>query len=289
MKDSKSGAKASLIASMLIFGTIGIFRHYIPCSSGFIAFVRGLVGTATLALVLLIGKRKPDFAGIRKNALKLFFSGAFLGFNWIFLFEAYKYTTVAAATLCYYMAPVLIILLSPVLFKEKLTLRRGLCAAVSTLGMVIISGVFGGGFSGLRGILLALCAACMYAALVLINKKITGLDGLDRTITQLFISAAVLLPYLLLTEKGIPQADGKTVALLLIVGVVHTGLAYALYFGSIARVKVQTAAIFGYVDPAVAILLSALILKEPLTLLTAVGAVLILGSALISELPDKKA
>ncbi len=273
---------------MLIFGTIGLFRRWIDLPSSFVAMARGAIGMAFLLLVLRFRGRRLDRAAIRRNLPLLIPSGAALGINWILLFEAYNYTSVATATLCYYFAPMLIVLASPLVLREKLTARKLGCVFAALIGMVFVSGVLDAGFTGaaeLKGVALGLCAAVFYAVVVLLNKHLGGLDGYDRTILQLGISSVVLLPYVLLTE---PVAQlhyaPASLALLLVVGVVHTGLAYALYFGSLAEVKAQTAAILSYIDPVVAVLLSALLLHERMGFTGAAGAVLVIGAAVFSEL-----
>ena len=224
--------------------------------------------------------------------MMLCLSGAAIGVNWILLFEAYNYTSVATATLCYYRAPMFVILASPLVVGERLTARKLICVLAALLGMVFVSGVLetGGGSSDLKGVLLGLGAAVLYASVVLMNKQLGDVPAYDRsTIVQLGSSAAVLLPYVLLTEDvGALSFTPATLALLMVVGIVHTGMAYALYFGSLMELKAQTAAILSYIDPVVAVLLSALLLKEHMSLLSGLGAVLVLGAAIVSELPAQR-
>ena len=291
-KMSKAKPKFALITSMAIFATIGIFRKYIPLPSSTVAMARAVIGTLFLVAVILLRGKKISFESIKKNALPLCFSGVFLGFNWILLFEAYNYTTVATATLCYYMAPVILILASPLLFKERLTFSKLVCAVVAVGGMTLVSGIFTSGDKGndnIKGVLLGLCAAFLYAAVVTCNKKLKDIEAFDRTTVQLGISAIVLTPYTLLLEDFSQVAlNGFTVIMLVTVGVVHTGIAYALYFGCIDKLKTQTVAIYSYVDPVGAVLLSALFLKEPMGVFEIIGAVLVLGATLASEFVDRK-
>lgn len=280
-------ALAALIAAMSIFGTIGIFRQWIPLPSATVALGRSVIGALFLLVVLFTRRQKPDFSALRRVWLPLLCSGICLGANWVLLFEAYRFTTVATATLCYYMAPMLLVLLSPVLLKERLTLRRVLALALALAGMVPVSGILEGQTAesnNTLGVLIGLGAAVLYATVVLLNKRITALPAVEKTFCQFTVSAAVLLPYMLLTEAPIltpPPASG--ILLLLLVGVVHTGLAYFLYFGAICRLPAQTVAVYSYIDPVLAVLLSGLFVA-PLTLPTVVGAVMILGAALLSEL-----
>ena len=285
-------ARVRMIAAMTIFGTIGLFVRNIPLPSSVIACVRGFVGTAFLVLVMVLQKRKASKEEIRRNLALLVITGAVIGFNWILLFESYRYTTVATATLCYYLAPIFVIIVSPVLLKEKLSVKKVACVVVALLGMVCVSGVIEGGLPAAgeaKGILLGLGAAVLYAFAMLGNRWIQNIDIYTKTAMQLFTAAAVALPYVLLTEdvSSLSLTAGQT-ALLLMLGVVHTGFAYALYFGALGSLPMQTAAILSYIDPVVAILLSALLLREPMSVWGVIGAVLILGSALVSELPERK-
>lgn len=281
----RRGAMARLTASMVLFGTIGLFVRSIPLPSALIALVRGLVGTVFLLGLSALSGRRPDGGAIRRRLPGLLLSGTCLGFNWILLFEAYRFTTVAIATLCYYLAPIFVILLSPLLLGERLGGRRLLCVGAALAGMVLVSGAVGtGGAGDIRGILLGLAAAILYASVVMLNKGMAGVGAYDRTMVQLGVSAAVLLPYVLLTQPlGELAPTPVGLALLLVVGVVHTGLAYALYFGSMEGLSAQTAALFSYIDPVVAILLSALVLGEYMGPLQWLGAVLVLGATLVGE------
>ena len=277
-----------LVSSMLIFGTIGVFRRFIPVSSAFLAFSRGLLGGLCILLFLRLKKRKAEGRLPRRTLLGLIVSGALIGINWILLFEAYNHTTVAVATLCYYMQPTIVMLLSPLVFREKLTAKKAACAAVAILGMVFVSGVVGGSGtqgSSFRGVLLGLGAAVFYSAVVIMNNMIAGVDPWRKTYIQLLSAGLVMVPYLLLTG-GIDPASFTplTVVLLLVVGIVHTGIAYVLYFGSMDGLRVQSVAILSYIDPVSALLFSAILLQEPLSLLNIVGAVMIIGSAVVSEL-----
>lgn len=289
MGQDKKSAMLKLSLAMLIFGSIGVFRRYIPLSSAWMACVRGVIGTLFLLGVVTVSKKRVDKKAIRKNLLPLLVSGTAIGINWILLFEAYRYTTVAIATLCYYMAPVVVILLAPVLLKEKMTVKKSLCAAVAVFGMLLVSGIFDGGAtaggSG-TGIVLGLGAAGFYATAMLTNKFIKEISAYDKTIMQLGVAAVVVLPYALLTS-GVQEFSTLTVPqvlLLLAVGIIHTGIAYWLYFGSMDRLSGQTIAVYSYIDPAFAVVLSVVVLREETSALGIVGAVLILGSTLLSEM-----
>ena len=284
-------AKIKIITAMVTFGTIGIFVRYIPLPSSIIALVRGVLATFFLLAVMACGKRWPDKAAITRNLALLLISGVLIGFNWILLFEAYNYTSVAVATLCYYLAPVFVIIASPFVLCEKLTARKTLCVIAALVGMVLVSGVIqnyvrGGNTEDLNltGVLLGIGAGALYATIILINKKLKDISSYDTTVMQLAAASIVLVPYCLLTvNMGVLEITPVSMALLLIVGIVHTGIAYVLYFGSIKELPAQTVAIFSYIDPILAVLLSALLLKENMDMLSILGAVMILGSTFVSE------
>lgn len=273
-----------VILSMILWGTIGIFRRYIDLSSSLLAFARGIVGALFLYVFLKMRKYNMPKIQSKKQVWLLILSGALMGLNWLCLFEAYNYTSVATATLCYYMQPIMIVLVSPVLFKEKLTSKKLLCVAVALLGMVFVSGVLETQVGGFLGIVLGLLAAVLYGIVVIMNKFIMDVDSYQKTMIQLVSAACIMIPYMIITSDTIViSMDVVSILMLLIVCIVHTGIAYALYFGAIPHMKTQTVALLSYLDPVVAILLSAIVLQEPLTTLGIIGAICILGSTIVSE------
>lgn len=276
--------KLKLIIAMVVVGTIGIFVNFIPLSSAIIASSRAVIGTLFLLAVIVIKKTPINWDMVKKNAKYLILSGVAIGFNWIFLFEAYKYTSVAVATLCYYMAPAFVILLAPIVLKEKLTTMNIFCTLIAIVGAVLISGVFGGSQTTLVGVAYGLAAAVLYAGIMILNKLTQGLSGLELTFFQLLVSAIVMVPYVLITED-LSQVvfSSQSVVLLLIVGVVHTGIVYQLFFSALNKLPAQTSSILSYIDPITAIILSALILSQPLEMIHIIGTLLILGSALLNE------
>ncbi len=279
---------AELIASMLIFGTIGVFVRYINMPSGFIAMIRGVLGVAFAIIAAFISKKRPNCSAIRSNLGILIYCGAAIGVNWILLFEAYRYTTVAIATLSYYTAPIFVLLISPALLGERINLKKILCVFFAIVGMTLVSGVFERGISSaseIYGILFGLSAALLYASVTVMNRKLVGISASERTAPQLFFATLVIIPYTLIFEDVPKEAFTKTaIFMLIILGIVHTGVAYMLYFSSIKGLNASTVAIFGYVDPIVAVILSALLLKEQISPLALIGAALIILSALTSEL-----
>ena len=285
-------ARILLIISMAVFGTLGLFVRNISVSSGELALYRAVLASVLLAGYLLITKQKIDLRSIKKEVLLLFLSGAAMGFNWILLFQAYRYTTVSVATLSYYFAPVIVTVACPILFKERIGWKQWLCFAMSTLGIVLITGLgdLSQGSSHLIGILFGLSAAVLYATVVLLNKFIKKVEGIHRTFLQFLSAIVVLVPYVAFTDGfNLSVLNGKGWICLLIVGLVHTGVTYCMYFSSLKELPGQKAAILSYIDPLVAVIISVAVLGEELTLLQAVGGLLILGFTLWNEIsPQKK-
>lgn len=281
--------KLKILISMAIFGTVGIFVRFIPMASAAIAFCRGVLGCIFLLILMAVTGKKISRSDIQRNFWILVISGAAIGINWILLFEAYRYTTVAIATICYYLAPAFVTLGSP-LVGETLNAKKLGCIGIAMVGMVFVSGVLQGNQNGsLLGIVLGVGAAVFYASVILLNKKLSPIGAYDKTLCQLGAASIVVAPYILLSSGiGFAEMSALGWVMLIVVGIVHTGIAYALYFGGIRDVNAQTAAILSYLDPVLSIILSALILRERLDVFSILGAVLILGSALYCELPERK-
>lgn len=279
-----------LITSMTIFGTIGLLVREIGVSSGELALYRAMLAAGIIGIYLLAARQRIPLRKLGKELVLLLISGAAMGFNWILLFEAYKYTTVSVATLSYYFAPVLVTLACPILFREKMTGKNWLCFAMSTLGIVLITGTgdLSGGGAHLTGILLGLGAACFYAGVILLNKAIRRVEGIHRTFLQFLAAIVVLIPYVALTGGiTLNTLDTSGWVLLLVVGLIHTGVAYCLYFSSLKELPGQKAAILSYIDPLVAVILSVTVLGESMTLPQIIGGVLILGFTLWNEINGK--
>ena len=282
-------ARLMLITSMTIFGTLGLFVRNIPVSSGELALYRAILAAVLIGVFLLLTQQRIPFANIKKQVPLLLASGAAMGFNWILLFEAYKYTTVSTATLSYYFAPVIVTAVCPILFRERLTGKQILCFIMSTLGLVMITGIGDtAGSQELIGILFGLGAAVFYATVILLNKFIKNVEGIHRTLLQFLAAIIVLLPYVLLTDGvTVGSLDGIGWINLVIVGLVHTGVTYCMYFSSLKELPGQKAAILSYIDPLVAVLISVTVLGETMTVWQAVGGVLILGFTLYNEISPK--
>ena len=284
-------AKIKMILSMVIFGTISLFVRSIPLTSAEVALFRALIALACILLAKAAARRPLRLAGAGRDVPLLLLSGAAMGFNWILLFEAYRYTTVSVATLSYYFAPVIMMAASPLLFRERVSALQVVCFAGSTVGLVLVinAGGLTEGGRHLRGVLFGLGAAALYASVVLLNKRLRRVSGIDRTVLQFAAAVTVLLPYVLAT--GGIRFDGMTPVgwlCLLALGAIHTGLAYVLYFSSLKSLSGQETAILSYIDPLVAVVLSMTVLGEAAAPTQLVGGAMILGFTLVNELKAAK-
>lgn len=279
-------ARLMLITSMIIFGTLSIFVRNIPVSSGELALYRAVLAALLIAIYLILTKQRIPFAKIKKKVPFLFLSGIGIGINWILLFEAYKYTTVSVATLSYYFAPVIVTIACPIIFKEKLGGKQIICFVMSTLGIVLITGIgeIGDG-NHFIGILFGLGAAVFYAMVVLVNKFIKDVEGIHRTFLQFIAAIIVLIPYVMITSGvTLDTLDGSGWGNLLIVGCIHTGVTYCMYFSALKELPGQKAAILSYIDPLVAVFVSVIVFGEAMTLAQVIGGILILGFTLWNEI-----
>jgi len=279
-------ATLSYVTALCIYGTIGWAVHYIDLPSEVVVLLRGLIGVAFIALVTRIAKGRIDTAAIRSNFGWLAASGIFLGLNWVFLFAAFRATTVAVATLFNYMAPIILIVIAPIVLREPRSMKKLACAAVALIGVVFVSGLPESGFEGVNalGIGLALAGAMCFVGVVLCNKRMGRVAAFERAMMQLAFASLAALPFVLVNNWGATFSPNTlTIVLVIVLGVVHTGVAYCLYFYAFDKLSAQTIAVLGYVEPGVSVLVSAFALGEPLTILGWIGAVLIIGAAASSE------
>ncbi len=282
-----TGVKIRFLTAIFLFGTIGWLLRYVSVPTDIVVFFRASIGFLTLLVIMKIRRISPDWKAIRANLLSMILSGASLGLNWVFLFAAYKHTTVAIASLCNYTAPVIIVAISPFVFAEKLHFRKVLCVIAAMIGIILISGVFAGegGQANPAGIAFGFAAALGFVGLVFFNRRIGGGSYYDRSMIQLSSAAVVVLVYAVISNAGkAVTVDTRSVLIILMLGIVHTGIAYCFYFDGMARLPLTTYAVLGYLEPVVSVLFSVILLREKMGLGGAVGTVLIIGAALASEL-----
>ena len=279
------------ISAMLIFGTIGIIVKRIPLASSEIAFYRSVLALVVISSFLLIKKEKISIKDKKTSLILLLVSGVGIGVNWILLFESYNYTSLSISTVCNYFAPVIVMVLTPIILKEKLSIKQVICLIIAIIGLVFIVGAFEfkKDSNNIIGIILSLLAACLYAAVILINKKISHISGIQRTFYQFLSLAIVLLPYTIFTTGfNVFKLSVNNLLWILLLGIVHTGIAYCMYFTSIKDMSGQKISIMSFIDPVTSIVLAFFIFNDRFTGLQLVGALMILFATIISEIRIKK-
>ena len=278
-----------LLLAMLIFGSIGVFVKNINLPSAAIVWWRTIIGSTFLALVFLLTKQPLNIPGIRKNFFLLVAAGTALGGGWALLFESYHLTTVSIGTLLHYTAPAMVFMLSPLLFREKMTARKLVGIVAAILGMIIINGTGVGGVNFSAGVICALVSAVLYALVMIFNKYLKGLTGVESTFVQLLVAMFVMAIYTLATTgRVLHMPKGYEIILVATVGILHTGIGCYIYFSSMQKLPGQTIAIMSYLDPASTLFFSALLLHERLTIFQIIGALLILGGTAFSQLAKAK-
>ena len=289
MKQSPAKAKpvhyGVYILSMLIFGTNGFLAAHIQLTGSQVVLLRTLLG-GTMLTLLVLAQGGFDREAVRSERKWLLLGGAALGANWVALFEAYRMLNVSLATLIYYVGPMLVLLLSPVLFGEKLTGRKIAAVCIVAVGLICISGSIAFGGLSAAGLATAIVSALFYSSLIIFNKRIVRTSGMQTAAIELAVAFAVVLVYVLLTA-GLPHPEKAALPYILVIGLVNTGLAYLLYFSGLQKLPGQSVALISYVDPVSALLFSAVLLGETMTAVQVLGAVLIIGGAMFGELRKK--
>lgn len=276
-----------MIFTLVLFGTIGTVSRYIDIPTSVLCAIRAFIGAAVLVLYInaVLGRR-TDTKAVHRNLRLLVFAGVMNGINWLLIFEGFRRTTVAIASICYYMQPVFLMLCAPLLFGEKKSVRKACCIAAGFFGMVIIADPFSDAVDTetYKGIACSLLAAAAYTANVAAAKKFRDISSLDATVAELVIAGTVLLPYIWMTEATDSIVwNTRSIVLTIVMGVLHTGIAYAVYYSSLRRLRADTVAVLGYIDPLTSVALSVLVLGEPLTASTAAGGIMILGASFIGS------
>lgn len=278
-----------LLIPAVLWGTLGIFVRNIGLPTMQIVLYRTILASISLVIIFCFSKKKIDKKALKSQFIKLFLSGVAIGFGWVALFEAYKQTSVAVATVVYYLAPAMVIAASPLVYKERLSTNKILGLLAALVGMALVSFSAGVGEVSLYGILLSLVGAAFYAGVTLVNKSIQGMDGFQISMVEMLCAVAVLLPYtLFFTSDSLILPDTTSLLNLVFIGVVHTGIGYGLYFTAVQKLPAQRSAMFSFADPFTALIVSVTVLGESMTWMQALGGALILGGAMVAELWRKK-
>ena len=279
--DGKSLIK--FLCSLLLFGMNGVVASNIAMTSYEIVLLRTMIGSVLLIVLFLLGKGRLHVRQYPKDALFIALSGVAMGMGWVFLYEAYQQIGVSLASLLYYCGPVIVMALSPLVFKERLTAPRVVGFAIVVVGVVLVNGNASGELN-VWGLFCGAMSAVMLALIIMLNKQSKSITGMENSVIQLtvsFLTAAIVVGVRQGFQLDVPAEAWPWV---LILGLVNTGIGCYLYFSSIGRLSVQTVAVCGYLEPLSAVVSAALLLGESMTALQIIGAACIIGGAMISEL-----
>lgn len=276
------------ISALLLFGSNGMVASFIQLSSLQIVLLRTLTGSILLAVLFFLTGGKLTFYKHKRHFSFLAVSGIAMGASWMFLYEAYARIGVSIASLLYYCGPVIVMALSPLLFKEKLTANKIVGFLAVIVGVVLINGNAFGDNGDIFGIACGLLSAVMYAFMVICNKKAKAIVGLENSTLQLTIAFFTVAAFVGIKQGYTMQITSSSVMPILILGLLNTGIGCYLYFSSIGKLKVQTVAICGYLEPLSAVLFSVVFLSEVMLPLQIIGAALIIGGAMAGELLNKR-
>lgn len=272
------------IIALLLFGSNGIVASRIDLNSYEIVLFRTLTRSLFLIVLFFASGKKLSFHKHKKQFLSLWLSGMAMGTSWIFLYEAYDKIGVGLSSLMYYCGPIFVMILSPLLFKEKLTKAKIISFATVLCGLCLVNGFCFDNQKNTVGIIFGLISAVCYAVMVIFNKKAKNITGLENSMLQLFISFVTVASFTV-TKQGFCLNVPKTsIVPILVLGIINTGVGCWFYFSSINKLPVHTIAVCGYIEPLSAVIFSAIFLKEAVTPFRAIGAVLIIGGAIWGEL-----
>ena len=271
------------IFALLLFGSNGIVASLIHLSSYEIVLLRTLIGSLLLIAIFFIAREKMTFYKHKTQTIFLAISGIAMGTSWIFLYEAYDEIGVSLASLAYYCGPVIVMILSPILFREKLTRIKVCSFLVVLVGIFLVNGTaFENGVS-VWGLACGLLSAICYSLMVMFNKKANDITGLENSMLQLFVAFLTVAIFVGIKQGYRMEIDTQSIIPILVLGLLNTGIGCYFYFSSIGKLPVQTVAICGYLEPLSAVVFSVIFLKETMLPIQIIGAVLIIGGAMLGE------
>ncbi len=283
-----SKAFIKYISALLLFGLNGIVASHIPMNSYEIVFLRTLIGSILLIALFLIGKGKFHIKEYKKDTLFIVLSGVAMGTSWMFLYEAYQQIGVSLSSLLYYCGPVIVMILSPLIFREKLTAPKLFGFATVLVGIFLVNGNATQSSSNPWGLFCGAMSAVMYFFMVTLNKQSKNISGMENSVIQLVVSFLTVAVFMGIKQGFVLDVPVSAWGWILVLGIVNTGIGWYLYFSPLAKLPVQTVAVCGYLEPLSAVVFAALLLGEKMTVIQIVGAVCIIGGAMIGELIKPK-
>ncbi len=276
------------ISALLLFGLNGIVASNIALNSYEIVFMRTLIGSILLIVLFLFGKGKFHVKDNKKDMVFIALSGVAMGTSWMFLYEAYQQIGVSLASLLYYCGPVIVMILSPIIFREKLTVPKIAGFLIVLVGIFLVNGSVTEKNSNLWGIFCGGMSAIMYFFMVTFNKKAKNISGMENSVIQLFVSFLTVAIFIGIKQGFVINVPTNDWVWIIILGILNTGIGCYLYFSPLSKLPVQTVAVCGYLEPLSAVVFATILIGEKMTLVQMIGAVCIIGGAMIGELVKTK-
>lgn len=276
------------LSALLLFGLNGIVASHIALNSYEIVFLRTLIGSVLLLFLFLLSKGRFHIKEYKKDTLFITLSGIAMGTSWMFLYEAYQQIGVSLSSLLYYCGPVIVMILSPLIFKEKLTIPKIVGFAIVLIGILLVNGNAADGNINTWGLFCAAMSAVTYYFMVTLNKQAKNITGMENSVIQLIVSFLTVGIFMLIKQGIIIHVPANAWFWVLVLGIVNTGIGCYLYFSPLSKLPVQTVAVCGYLEPLSAVVFAAILLGEKMTLIQVVGAACIIGGAMIGELIKTK-
>jgi drug/metabolite transporter (DMT)-like permease len=271
---------AEMIVAMLMSGTIGwlvVASQQAPIN---IAFLRCVLGGATLTLVCAaLGLLKRSLMPPRALALAVL-GGAAIVANWVLLFAAYSRASISMATAVYNTQPFMLVGLGVLILRERVNASTVAWLAVAFVGLVCVvevqPAVLAVPGQYLQGVACAAGAAFLYAVSSIITRHLKGTPPHLLALVQLAFGALVLAPFI---HYGTLPATPLHWAQLVTLGIVHTGIMYVLLYGAIQKLPTAMTGALSFIYPVVAILVDWFAFGQRLAWIQVAGAALILLAA----------
>ncbi len=183
----------------------------------------------------------------------------------------------------YYCGPVFVMAASPLLFQERFTTQKTMSFLAVLIGIVFANSQAFYEPHTAFGIFCALMSAVVFALMIIFNKKAVEIKDLENPTIQLcgaFLSVFLFVIWKQGWQFSMVSSD---IGPLIFLGLINTGVGGYLFFSTIGKIKVQTVAIVGYLEPLSAIVLSFVFLQETFQPLQILGAIFIIGGAIGAE------
>jgi len=265
--------------AVALFGLAGLLGKATSASPIMLVAGRTAFGSIAFGLLLTTGQMKWP-GGPPRRIGKLALPGLLLAFHWISFFESIRVSNVAIALLTYSSCPVFVTIFEPLLFSRRRRSIDAVTAGLVLAGVLILVPAFDLTNSTTAGICWGLVSGLSFAALMLLNRKLT--DQFSAAIVTAGQCAFAALALILLLPAYYQPLELRDWGVLLILGVVFTALAHFLFIQSLTRVPAQLASIVSSMESVYGVLFAWMFLGEIPSSRTWLGGMLILAAVILA-------